>query len=137
MIKLEMSKEELKQQFDDTYEKVKESEGYKIKYNDKNLWFDKFYFKILTLDGMYYTVESWDKNEIVLLWIYMEGKNNGEQSVSLEEVLDEMRKRGCEYIIGRQDLIGVGEVERSLLYLKEENKIINKNQIKETLLQFI
>lgn len=112
---------------------IRDTEDYKRKYNDKQLWFNKFCFKIETLDGMYYTIQSCNKDEIVRLWIYME---NNAHSVSLDEVIAEMEKRGCEYIMGYTDL-NVACVEAGLLYLKEENKIINKNQIKETLVQMI
>lgn len=113
---------------------IRDTEGYKRKYNDKKLWFNKFYFKIITLDGMLYTVQSWNKDEIVRLWIYME---NSTHSVSLDEVIAELEKRGCEYIMGYTDLSAVGKVQDGLLHLQEEHKIINKNQIKETLIQMI
>lgn len=113
---------------------IRNTEDYKRKYNDKKLWFNKFYFKIITLDGMLYTVQSWNKDEIVRLWIYME---NSTHSVSLDEVIAELEKRGCEYIMGYTDLSAVGKVQDGLLHLQEEHKIINKNQIKETLIQMI
>lgn len=116
---------------------IRDTENYKRKYNDKKLWFDKFCFKIATLDGMYYTVLSWNKDEIVRLWIYMEGKAGNVQSVSLDEVITEMERRGCEYIMGYIDLSIIDKVQGGLLYLREEHKIINKNQIKETLIQTI
>lgn len=113
---------------------IRDTDDYKRKYNDKKLWFNKFYFKIITLDGMLYTVQSWNKDEIVRLWIYME---NSTHSVSLDEVIAEMERRGCEYIMGYTDLSAVGKVQDGLLHLQEEHKIINKNQIKETLIQMI
>ena len=113
---------------------IRDTENYKRKYKDKQLWFKKFYFKIITLDGMLYTVQSWNKDEIVRLWIYME---NSTHSVSLDEVIAELEKRGCEYIMGYTDLSAVGKVQNGLLHLQEEHKIINKNQIKETLIQMI
>lgn len=113
---------------------IRDTDDYKRKYNDKKLWFNKFYFKIITLDGMLYTVQSWNKDEIVRLWIYME---NSTHSASLDEVIAELEKRGCEYIIGYTDLSAVGKVQDGLLHLQEEHKIINKNQIKETLIQMI
>ena len=113
---------------------IRDTEDYKRKYNDKKLWFNKFCFKIETLDGMYYTIQSWNKDEIVRLWIYMENNAHG---VSLDEVIAEMEKRGCEYIMGYTDLNVAGKVKDGLLYLQEEHKIINKNQIKETLIQMI
>lgn len=116
---------------------IRDTEDYKRKYNDKKLWFNKFCFKIETLDGMYYTIQSWNKDEIVRLWIYMENIAGNVHSVSLDEVIAEMGRQGCEYIMGYTDLDVVGKVQDGLLYLKEENKIINKNQIKETLVQMI
>lgn len=116
---------------------IRDTEAYKRKYNDKKLWFNKFCFKIETLDGMYYTIKSWNKDEIVRLWIYMENIAGNVRIISLDEVITEMERRGCEYIMGYTDLGVVGKVQDGLLYLKEENKIINKNQIKETLVQMI
>ena len=74
---------------------------------------------------MYYTVQSWSKDEIVLLWMDMEDNAYG---ISLDEVIVEMEKRGCEYIMGYTDLNVAGKVKDGLLYLQEEHKIINKNQ---------
>lgn len=116
---------------------IRETEDYKKKYNDKQLWFKKFYFKVITLDGMLYTVQSWNKDEIVHLWIYMENLNGNFCSVPFDKVIEKMKEQGCEYITGYTDLNAVGKVKDGLLYLKEENKIINKNQIKETLIQMI
>lgn len=116
---------------------IRDTEDYKRKYNDKKLWFNKFCFKIETLDGMYYTVQSWNKDEIVRLWIYMENIAGNVRIISLNEVIAEMERQGCEYIMGYTDLSAVGKVQDGLLHLQEEHKIINKNQIKETLIQMI
>ena len=92
--------------------------------------------KIVTYDGMYYTIGKHSQEEILDFKNTYESEYN--ESISISEVIDELVS---------QDLIGIIVVpeesllkdvlvtEDGLIYLPFEHKLINRKEIKESFVQ--
>lgn len=81
--------------------------------------------KIVTYDGLFYTLNEHPREQI--LEILEDRKQCCTEEFTEEQIIDEVIKEDlCHLITSKEDLI----------WLPYENKIINKKEIKESLVQF-
>lgn len=92
--------------------------------------------KIVTYDGMYYTIAKHSQEEILDFKNTYESEYN--ESISISEVIDELVTQDLLGIIVKPDeelLKQVIITEDGLIYLPYERKLINRKEIKESFVQ--
>lgn len=112
----------------------KEKENYVLE--EEGIWFNELLVKIQTYEGLYYTINKHTKEEI------LERKSKYEEttteSYSYNEIIDSfVHEDLCHLMgIGREELSSINTTKDGLIYLAYEKKIINRKEIKESLIQF-
>lgn len=87
--------------------------------------YNEFITKIVTYEGMFYTLNIHTKEEVMELKELRE--KNCNHSFKVEEIMDELV---------REDVCKLVTSECDLIYLPYETKVINRKEIKESLIQF-
>lgn len=105
----------------------------------EDLWFNEVITKIETYEGMYYTVGKHTKEEILDRKKDLEKR--GAKKITYSEITDSFIRDDLDSVIGSNHINAVtGNKwcdDSGLIYLDHEHKIINKKEIKESLIQFI
>lgn len=93
--------------------------------------------KVETFDGMFYTLKTITKKAILKYKKHLEDISNCSQDI--EKVCELLVRTELEnFIGGALAETSTGFVSQNdLIYLKEENKIINKKDVKQSLIQIL
>ena len=102
----------------------------------KYLLSDEVLVKICTYEGLYYTYNKHTKEEIIEKKKELEKENI---NYSYNEIIDDLIKEDLSNLIGNINPyeLNVNASNGDLIYLFYENKIINRKEIKESLIQFL
>lgn len=96
--------------------------------------FNEIKLKIQTYENMYYTIDTLTKDAI--LSIKKELEKETTESVDIDDIINHWKTDKLCQIFGINMLDGKYIVEDKLIYLYEEQKLINTKEIKETLVEF-
>lgn len=104
---------------------------------NKGLWFNELLIKVVTYEGMYYTIGKHSKEE--LEDIKRQWEEQEKNSISYDEVIDETIKQDLiNVLLNSDEILGaVFSSDEGLIYLPYENKLLNRKEIKESLIQYI
>lgn len=107
----------------------------------EELWFNEMLVKIETYEGMYYTVGKHTKEEI--LERKKEWEKDSTESIPYTKIMDSFISEDLAYVMGINQIEislfveGKKSCEDSgLIFLPYEHKILNRKEIKESLIQF-
>lgn len=104
----------------------------------EKLWFNEMIIKIETYEGMYYTVGKHTKEEI--LERKKEWEENNNNVFTYNKIINSFIGEDLAYVMGLNQLeISTGKKscqDDGLIYLPYEYKILNRKEIKESLIQF-
>ncbi len=104
----------------------------------EELWFNEMLVKIETYEGMYYTIGKHTKEEI--LNRKKEWEKDSTNSFTYTEIMDSFIGEDLSYVMGINQIeISAGKKsceDSGLIYLAYEHKILNRKEIKESLIQF-
>ena len=102
----------------------------------KEIKFNELIVKVVTYEGMYYTIGKHTKDEI--LDYKREWERETTESISYDEILNEIINQDLiSVIINPQERLGcVTVTDEGLIYLPYENKLLNRKEIKESLIQY-
>ena len=104
----------------------------------EELWFDEMLVKIETYEGMYYTIGKHTKEEI--LERKKEWEKDATESITYTEIMNSIVSEDLAYVMGLDQIeIALGKrscEDSGLIFLPYEHKILNRKEIKESLIQF-
>lgn len=104
----------------------------------KELWFNEMIVKIETYDGMYYTVGKHTKEEILERKKQWEENNNN--TFTYTKIMNSFISDDLCYVMGLSQIDILADKkscqDNGLIYLPHEYKILNRKEIKESLIQF-
>ena len=105
---------------------------------EKELLFNEFLVKIETYEGMYYTVGKHTKEEI--LERKKEWEKDTTDTFTYTKIIDSFISDDLCYVMGLNQIeISKGKKsceDSGLIFLPYEHKILNRKEIKESLIQF-
>ena len=109
-----------------------------MKKEKEELLFNELIVKIETYEGMYYTVGKYEKEKILQRKEDWEKNNN--KIFTYTEIMNSFIDEDLGYVMGLNQLeISSGKKEcedNGLIFLPYEHKILNRKEIKESLIQF-
>ena len=101
---------------------------------NEGIWFNELMVKVVTYDNLYYTLNIHSKEEIE------DRKKNWEEdsteSYTYDQIIDSFVAEDLNSIISRGNDLAVQTTDDGLIYLTFENKLLNRREIKESVIQY-
>ena len=106
----------------------------------KEIWFNEMSVKIVTYEGMYYTVGRHTKEEIEERkreWEEKAWEESNNRLFTYKEIIESFISDDLAYVMGTTIIDKPSLQDSGLIWLPYEYKILNRKEIKESLIQFI